>query len=160
CWDRHGTGRKRSGGMTPFRLPLGRPKSCIGLLVKGILLPGLLAFGAAFVPSQAQRYLNSALTASTPAQVIELKTDTLNNKQTYCRTTVRFRYTIDGEEREGSDCIHFDRLNADWGMSGDWTRKFPVGQPAAVCYDPENTKRAIVVPGDFACPPGGTPWRR
>ncbi|MFN8513078.1 MAG: DUF3592 domain-containing protein [Chloroflexia bacterium] len=147
--------------MRSIQLPLGRPTSCGGLLVKGLLLPGLLALGGAFVPSMAQRYLNSALTASAPAQVIEVKTNTLNNKNnTYCRTTVRFRYAINGEEREGSDCIHFDRLNADWGMSGDWTRKFPERQPVVVCYDPANTKRAIVVPGDYACPPGATPWRR
>jgi hypothetical protein len=147
--------------MRPFQLPIGRPTSCGGLLVKGLLLPGLLAFGGAFVPSLAQRTLNSALTASTPAQVVEVKTNTLNNKNnTYCRTTVRYTYAIAGQAREGSDCIHFDRLNADWGLSGDWTRKFPEGQPAVVCYDPDNTKRAIVVPGDYACPPGGTPWRR
>jgi hypothetical protein len=140
---------------------LGRPTSCGGLLVKGLLLPGLLAIVAAFEPSLAQRYFNSALTATTPAQIIEVKTDTRNNKNnTYCRTTVRYRYTIDGEEREGSDCLHYDRLNTDWGLSGDPRRKFPEGQPAYVCYDPDNPRHEIVVPGDYSCPPGVTPWRR
>lgn len=146
--------------MTLAQRFMGRKGGCGALLFKGILLPGLLAFGGAFVPSQAQRYLNSALTASAPAQIVDVKTDTLNNKQTYCRTTVRYRYALDGTEREGSDCLHYDRLNADWGLGGNPARKFPVGQPALVCYDPTNTQRAIVVPGDYSCPPGVTPWRR
>ena len=147
--------------MTQLRLPLGRNGGCGALLVKGVLLPGLLAFGGTFVPTLAQRFMNSSLTASTPAQIVEVRTNTLNNKNnTYCRTTVRYRYAIDGAEREGSDCLHYDRLNADWGLSGNPARKFPVGQPAKVCYNPANTKRAIVVPGDYGCPPGATPSRR
>ncbi len=147
--------------MTRARRVPGRNGGCGMVLLKGVLLPGLLALGGAVVPSLAQRYLNSSLTATAPAEVIEVKTIIRNSKNNAaCRTTVRYRYAVGGVEREGSDCLHYDRLNADWGLGGDPARKFPAGQPAKVCYDPAHSRRAIVVPADYACPPGVTPWRR